>query len=67
MLGATTQFHCSGERGNTNSNNASTQNVVASRVLQDAYTIQIFLLSGDLLFKCLFFIELIETYHMVHV
>jgi hypothetical protein len=56
MLGATTKNSLWWVGGvNTTANNASTQNVVARRVLQDGYTIQIFLLSGDLLCKYLFF------------
>ena len=52
---------------NTKANNASTWNVMARRVLQDGYAIQIFLPSGDLLCKYLFFVEFTETYKVVHV
>jgi hypothetical protein len=57
ILGATTKksLWWVGGGVNTNANNASTRNVVARRVLQDGYTIQIFLPSGDLLCKYLFF------------
>ena len=64
MLGVNTQnslWWAEGRGVNTEANSASTQNVVARRVLQDGYTIQIFLPSGDLLCKYLFSIELTET------